>query len=99
MMALLQVRLYDDGTKTLLKTLSSGKTKRSTGHSNRIYSVKWKPDDPNVILSGGWDNTVQVCVGHVHSGGALHTLLALVVDLGCTRRPLRREYLRTTHLR
>lgn len=28
------------------------------GHANRIFSIKFNPDDPNVIVSGGWDNTL-----------------------------------------
>ena len=28
------------------------------GHANRIFSIKFNPDDPNVILSAGWDNTL-----------------------------------------
>ena len=30
------------------------------GHSNRIFCVKFNPIDTNILLSGGWDNTVQV---------------------------------------
>lgn len=55
-----KVRVYEEATKTLVRTLSSGKTQKTAGHSNRIYAVKYKPDDSNVILSGGWDNTVQI---------------------------------------
>jgi WD40 repeat protein len=54
-----KVRIYEESTKTLLTTMCSGKTKRNTGHSNRIYAVAYKPDDPNILLSAGWDNTVQ----------------------------------------
>ena len=25
-----------------------------------MFSVKFKPDDPNILVSGGWDNTVQI---------------------------------------
>jgi COMPASS component SWD3 len=25
-----------------------------------VFSLKFKADDPNVLLSGGWDNTVQM---------------------------------------
>lgn len=28
------------------------------GHSNRVFSVKYNPTDPNLIVSGSWDNTV-----------------------------------------
>lgn len=27
---------------------------RGSGHSSRIFSVKFHPDDPNIIVSGGW---------------------------------------------
>ena len=27
---------------------------KGAGHSSRIFSVKFHPDDPNVIVSGGW---------------------------------------------
>uniref|UniRef100_A0A061SGK6 Wd repeat protein n=1 Tax=Tetraselmis sp. GSL018 TaxID=582737 RepID=A0A061SGK6_9CHLO len=28
------------------------------GHSNSVYAVAWVPSDCNLLLSGGWDNTV-----------------------------------------
>ncbi len=31
---------------------------QSTGHSNRIFSVKCLHDDVNLFLSGGWDNNL-----------------------------------------
>ena len=30
------------------------------GHSNRIFCVKFDPNDPNFLASGGWDNTIQI---------------------------------------
>lgn len=27
-------------------------------HSNRVYCTKWHPNDPNLLYSGGWDETV-----------------------------------------
>ena len=27
---------------------------RGSGHSSRVFSVKFHPDDPNVVVSGGW---------------------------------------------
>lgn len=30
----------------------------STGHSNRIFGLKFLPDNTNVLLSGGWDANV-----------------------------------------
>ena len=32
----------------------------TTGHSNRVFSLKFVAEDPNLLVSGGWDNTVQV---------------------------------------
>lgn len=31
-----------------------------TGHSNRIFALKFSSEDDNVLLSAGWDNTVLV---------------------------------------
>mmetsp|Transcript_2197 Transcript_2197/g.2541 ORF Transcript_2197/g.2541 Transcript_2197/m.2541 type:complete len:183 (+) Transcript_2197:513-1061(+) len=28
------------------------------GHANRIFSVKYVQDDPNYLISGGWDNNL-----------------------------------------
>jgi len=28
------------------------------GHTNRIFTLKYHPEDPNIILSAGWDDTV-----------------------------------------
>ena len=61
------VRIYDEATKTMVSKLSSGWGSISGGrcerggHSNRVFSLKFKPDDPNLLISGGWDDTVQVC--------------------------------------
>ena len=34
--------------------------RNKAGHSNRVFSVKFSQDDDNVVLSAGWDNTVQI---------------------------------------
>ena len=31
-----------------------------TGHTNRVFSVKFNPADPSLVASAGWDKTVQV---------------------------------------
>lgn len=55
------VRVYDEATKTLTAKLASGWVGApSAGHSNRIFTLKFVPDDPQLLLSGGWDNTVQI---------------------------------------
>ena len=30
------------------------------GHSGRIFACKFHPEDDNVLMSGGWDNTIQI---------------------------------------
>ncbi len=40
-------------TITILK-----KDRKLAGHSNRIYSVKFDRLNPNVLYSGGWDETL-----------------------------------------
>eukprot|EP00406_Dinophysis_acuminata_P029246 CAMPEP_0179337208 /NCGR_PEP_ID=MMETSP0797-20121207/67493_1 /TAXON_ID=47934 /ORGANISM="Dinophysis acuminata, Strain DAEP01" /LENGTH=215 /DNA_ID=CAMNT_0021050825 /DNA_START=1 /DNA_END=644 /DNA_ORIENTATION=+ len=54
------VRVYDEATNQPVQTLQGGDIKHPTGHSNRVYSLTYHPVDPNTLLSGGWDNTVQV---------------------------------------
>jgi len=58
------VRVFDEATKSLLLSMEGGlgysSTRATPGHSNRVFSAKFKPGDPNVVVSGGWDNTVQI---------------------------------------
>lgn len=54
------VRVYDEVTKQQVQALQGGDLKDTAGHSNRIFSLKYHPTEPNIILSGGWDNTVQI---------------------------------------
>lgn len=61
------VRVYDEATKRMVQALQGGDAKETAGHSNRIFSLKYHPQLPHIILSGGWDNTVQIWdtrVGH-----------------------------------
>jgi len=55
-----QVRIYDEATKTLQSTLTGGYGRTRAGHSNRVFSLKFSTDDENLLLSAGWDNTIQV---------------------------------------
>lgn len=32
----------------------------SQGHNNRIFCLKFSPDDPNILLSGGWDQNIYI---------------------------------------
>lgn len=54
------VRIYDEATKRQVQALQGGDLKNTAGHSNRVFALKYHPMHPHIILSGGWDNTVQV---------------------------------------
>lgn len=57
------LRVYDEATKSLLLTMKGGmgySIKSTPGHSNRIFTCKFHPNDENTIVSGGWDNTIQL---------------------------------------
>ncbi|TPX68243.1 hypothetical protein SpCBS45565_g03291 [Spizellomyces sp. 'palustris'] len=64
------VRVYDGmGMKEIVKMKAGtgGIPAETAGHSNRIFSVKFHPTDPHCLISGGWDNTIQIWdirVGH-----------------------------------
>jgi COMPASS component SWD3 len=56
------VRVYDEATKSNIVTMRGGvgySVKTTPGHSNRIFSAKYTSDE-NVVISGGWDNTIQI---------------------------------------
>eukprot|EP01083_Nonionella_stella_P081945 226037_1 len=55
-----KIRVYDEETKELTQSMSQGISKLTPGHSNRIFAAKFKPDDPNTLITGGWDNTVYI---------------------------------------
>jgi WD40 repeat protein len=52
------IRVYDETTKALTHTLKN--LGDVPAHSNRVFSVKFNPIDPNIICSGGWDSTLLV---------------------------------------
>ena len=53
------LRIYDDASKRLVRTYEKGSW-YTPGHSNRIFSIKFMPKDPNVIVSGGWDSSIFI---------------------------------------
>ena len=53
------VRVYDESTKSLVIALKGG-LQDKPGHSNRVFSVHFDPKDRTRIVSGGWDNTLQL---------------------------------------
>lgn len=51
-----KIRIYDETTKSLafeMKELAD-----HPGHSNRVFCVKFNKSDSNMVVSGGWDNTI-----------------------------------------
>jgi WD40 repeat protein len=52
------IRIYDEETKTITTELSGVKW-HTHGHNNRIFSLKFMPNDINIIGSGGWDQNVD----------------------------------------
>ncbi len=53
-----RVLVYDETTKSLMMDLQA--SSELPGHSNRIFAVKFHPGQPQVLLSGGWDNTLVI---------------------------------------
>lgn len=33
---------------------------QNPGHSNRVFSLKFVEDDPDLLISGGWDNNMHI---------------------------------------
>lgn len=56
------IRVYDEATRALTLKMSGGADHYPPGHSNRVFVVKYHPSasDQQILLSGGWDNTVQI---------------------------------------
>ncbi|KAJ3396179.1 hypothetical protein HDU92_003851 [Lobulomyces angularis] len=54
------ISIYDGITQKFQYRLIYGKPETTAGHSNRIFSIKFHPTDLNILLSAGWDNTVQI---------------------------------------
>ncbi|KAG2497066.1 hypothetical protein HYH03_005063 [Edaphochlamys debaryana] len=60
------VRVYDEATVSPCRTLDHGDGVTTTGHTSHVFSLAWQPDDPQILLSGGWDNRVLVWDLRVH---------------------------------
>ncbi|KAG2374261.1 hypothetical protein C9374_010831 [Naegleria lovaniensis] len=54
------VRLYDEETNVCVTQMRGGNGVTTAGHTNRIFSLKFHPNDDNILITGGWDNTVQI---------------------------------------
>lgn len=54
------IRIYDEATKEVRQTLRGRAGDSISGHSSRVFCVRFSPSDSNLLVSGGWDDTVQV---------------------------------------
>jgi COMPASS component SWD3 len=54
-----RVYLYDEATRQLITTFHEGRGNH-TGHANRVFTLKFHPNDQNLLMSGGWDRTIQL---------------------------------------
>lgn len=52
-----KIRVYDEETKEVTSVME-GDVYNNPGHSNRIFCVKYIPDHPYLLMSGGWDDSV-----------------------------------------
>lgn len=66
------VRVYDARTYELKKILNSSNVFSANGHVNRVFTTKFHPIDPNIIISAGWDMNCQIW--SISDGGAVRTL-------------------------
>ncbi|OHT07476.1 WD repeat protein [Tritrichomonas foetus] len=70
-----KIRLYDYKTQNLISVFEKSQEADSDiypGHTNRVFSVIFDPDDSNLMYSAGWDDTIQVWDKRVK--GSVHSL-------------------------
>lgn len=53
------IRIYDDNIKSVQHTFAAADWGQR-GHANRVFCVKFLPDDPNILISGGWDANILI---------------------------------------
>lgn len=53
------VYIYDEATREKIHVMQEGPG-HHPGHANRIFALKFHPQDPNILISGGWDRTLQI---------------------------------------
>ena len=61
------IRIYDEETKKTSHKLT-GELRTKHGHSNRVFSVSFKPENQSLLASGGWDQNVHKSILRFTSG-------------------------------
>ncbi|CAK56057.1 unnamed protein product (macronuclear) [Paramecium tetraurelia] len=66
------IRIYDDDIKSVQHQYQQADWGQR-GHANRVFVVKFIPDQPNILISGGWDANILIwdirekqCVGQFY---------------------------------
>ena len=54
-----KIRIYNEQTRQLTETLEGG-AGGQPGHTNRVFCAKFVSEEPNLVVSGGWDKNVKV---------------------------------------
>jgi len=54
-----EVSIYDEQEKRLAQVMRGGDLRNTPGHSNRVFALKCHPTMRSVLMTGGWDSTVQ----------------------------------------
>jgi len=52
------IRIYDGVTRQETTILGGPDNKKVSGHSNKIYALRYHKDNPKILISGGWDKYV-----------------------------------------
>ena len=52
------VRIYDENMKSIITSMRPYKFDEP-GHSGRIFCLKFHPENDNMLVTGGWDKTIQ----------------------------------------
>lgn len=67
------IRVYDLETSKRTHNLEGSHSVGDTGHTNRVFSVRFYPNDDNMLVSGGWDN--KIVFWDLRQEKPAHTLL------------------------
>lgn len=68
-----QVRVYDEQKKTQFIVLGSHND--IPVHGNRVLSMKFSPENPDILLTGSWDETVKVW--DLRMGGVIKSIFGM----------------------